>query len=418
MMETAAFVLRTCFRDNCLLQISTGFITARSHFQGPSHGREPIRPRHCQPPVTLIVLALHINALTSSEATVEHFERATTTNIKAANSPEVLSFKMALPKTPIVVLFGYEASTFTLKIRLALKLKQIPYTFVAVPSMMPRPLLKDNFNLTYRKIPVLAMGREVYCDTSLIIEALEHFFPESEGYQSLYPLAADGRNYRALIRGFASYWTDRPLFRITCGLMPASIWRSSFGRDREGLIGHKIDAEKLEKKLPENLSRLDQQLSMIEPLFENQNGGFVFSTPAPSLADISLYYQLEWGSDMAAGRSQNNLTGGETKDTDTDGVAPVFNMQRYPGTFTWFGMMKSYFDNLPSTEKTAGDFSDVLKQMKEAPNLGPKSLLLPTPNPSQADLDKQSGLTEGAVISVVPDDTGRDEYVASGSSPP
>lgn len=27
--------------------------------------------------------------------------------------------------------------------------------------MMPRPILKENFALTYRKIPVLAIGREV-----------------------------------------------------------------------------------------------------------------------------------------------------------------------------------------------------------------------------------------------------------------
>ena len=242
---------------------------------------------------------------------------------------------MADSQAPVVVLFGYESSTFTLKVRLALKVKQIPYKFVTVPSMMPRPLLKDSFNLTYRKIPVLAIGRELYCDTSLIIEALEYFFPESEGYQSLYPAAAGGRNYRPMIRGFASYWTDRPLFRVTTGLMPASIWRSSFGRDREGLIGHPIDPDKLEKKFPENLSRLDMQLSLLEPLFDNSDGQFIFSTPSPSLADISLYYQLEWGSDMAAGRSQANLTGGETQDTDTDGVTPVFNMQRYPGLYTW-----------------------------------------------------------------------------------
>lgn len=310
---------------------------------------------------------------------------------------------------PIVVLFGYEASTFTLKCRLALKIKQIPYTFVAVPSMMPRPLLKDTFNLTYRKIPVLAMGRELYCDTSLILEALEHFFPESEGYQSLYPAAADGRNYRPLIRGFASYWTDRPLFRITCGLMPASIWRSSFGKDRAGLIGHVLDPDKLEKKFPENMAYLDMQLSLLEPLFQNSDGQFIFSTTAPSLADISLYYQLEWGSDMAAGRAQYNLTGGETEDTDTEGVLPVFNMQRYPGVFTWFNTLKNYLDNLPSTEQKVEDFNEVAKRMKESPTVGPKSLLLPTPQSTHADLDKQNRLTEGALVSIAPDDTGRNE---------
>lgn len=133
--------------------------------------------------------------------------------------------------TPVVALFGYEMSTFTIKIQHVLKLKQIPYKFITVsplsltetlanilrrqvPTMMPRPILRDNFNLTYRKIPVLAIGRELYCDTSLICEALEHFFPPSEGYQSIYPEALDGRTYRPLIRGFASYWTDRPIFRV------------------------------------------------------------------------------------------------------------------------------------------------------------------------------------------------------------
>ena len=28
------------------------------------------------------------------------------------------------------------------------------------------------------------------------------------------------------------------------GLVPADVWRSSFGTDRAGLIGHKLDADK------------------------------------------------------------------------------------------------------------------------------------------------------------------------------
>lgn len=71
--------------------------------------------------------------------------------------------------------------------------------------MMPRPQLLDAFSLTYRKIPVLSIGREVYCDTSIITEALESQYPDN---QSLFPRASDGRSNRALIRGFASYWTD------------------------------------------------------------------------------------------------------------------------------------------------------------------------------------------------------------------
>ncbi|KAK5114149.1 hypothetical protein LTR62_002719 [Meristemomyces frigidus] len=310
---------------------------------------------------------------------------------------------------PIVVLFGYEASPFTWKIRHALRIKQIPYTFITVPSMMPRPLLKDTFGLTYRKIPVLSIGKELYCDTSIIAEALEHFFPEAEGYQSLYPTASDGRNYRSMIRGFASYWTDRPLFRATTGLVPASVWRTSFGRDRAGLIGHKLDADKLEKKVPENTSRLDLQLSMLEPLFDQNDSPWSFSTSAPSLADISLYYQLSWGQSISKGHLINNLSGGETKDTDTEGSDVVFNVQRYPRIYTWFKTLERYLENLPDVEKRDPPFGEVLKQIKASPTLGKKSLLLPTPRSSHAELDRKCGLEEGALVSVAPDDTGRDD---------
>ena len=71
--------------------------------------------------------------------------------------------------------------------------------------------------------------------------------------------------------------------------------------------------------------------------------------------------------------------------------------------------MKQYLEKLPSTEETAGGFDDVLKAIRDSPNVGPKSLLLPTPRSTHTELDSMNGLTEGALVSVVPDDTGRDE---------
>lgn len=317
--------------------------------------------------------------------------------------------RMASSDPPPVILFGYEASTFTLKIRLALKLKQIPYTFITVPSMLPRPVLTKTFNLTYRKIPVLAIGRDIYCDTSLIAEALEHFFPEAEGYGTLYPRTTDGPSYRALVRGMSSYWTDRALFRVTTGLIPASVWRTKFGEDRAELIGHKLDPDKLEKKMPENLSKLDMQLSILEPLFAEEGKTWLFASTAPGLADLSVYYQLSWGSDIAAGRLIDNLTGGGTADTRTDGAESVFNAKRYPALFTWYRRLQRYMDNLPDCEEKDPKWEGLVKKMRESPQLGRRSLLLPTPRSSRKELDEKCGLTEGAVVSVVPDDTGRDE---------
>lgn len=199
--------------------------------------------------------------------------------------------------------------------------------------------------------------------------------------------------------------------------MPASIWRSAFGRDREGLIGHPIDADKLEKKIPENLSKLDMQLSMLEPLFDraedDDGGNWIFSTSAPGLADVSLLYELSWARDVAKGRITEGLTQGETREgKELEGADPVFNAQRYPRLFAWFRMMERYFENLPDVEtKVERDFEEVVKAMKESPALGKKSLLLPTPRSTLADLDGKCGLTEGAMVSIAPDDTGRDEYV-------
>jgi len=82
--------------------------------------------------------------------------------------------------------------------------------------MLPRPLITSTFGLQYRRIPILAIGRHIYCDTSLIIEALEHFFPADQGWGTVYPeaqgLGVGAWAYRAMARGFAGFWTD-----VSCG---------------------------------------------------------------------------------------------------------------------------------------------------------------------------------------------------------
>jgi glutathione S-transferase len=275
---------------------------------------------------------------------------------------------------------------------------------------MPRPFLRNTFGLTYRKIPVCIIGQELYCDTSIILEALEAFFPPHAGYASLYPPAADGLTYQPLIRGFASYWTDRPLFRVTTGLIPGSVWRTSFGVDRSGLIGHKLDPEKLDKKVPLNLSSLDMQLSLLEPLFQGRTSPWIFSTKVPSAADIALYYQLKWGIDIAAGRYIADLTGGGTSNTDNDITASVFNARRYPGLSKWFAAFANFVEELPVMESIIGE-EEGLEIIKRATYISGSSEipLVPTPAPSHSELDSQNGLLVGVKVTVFPDDTGRNE---------
>lgn len=311
------------------------------------------------------------------------------------------------------------ASPFTNKVRLALRLKQIPFSYVTVPSMMPRPLLKKAFGISYRKIPILAIGREIYCDTSLIIEALEHYFPpssssSSSAYETVYPkaLGNESWDYRALARGFASFWTDKPLFRTTTGLIPHTVWQSQFGTDRAQLIGHRLDPEKLKAKVPQNLAAFDLHLSLLEPLFKasgaSGSGAWIFPTTTPSLADLSLWYQVRWGVDIASGKGIYNLTGGGTRDTSEDVTKSVWNEQRYPGLWRWFHEFDKYVDSTPDLEVLVKDGDDRWMQALEATNIWNRDcVLVPAAAPPLLSLDIQRGLRPGAMVSVVPDDTGR-----------
>ncbi|KAJ9616689.1 hypothetical protein H2200_000408 [Cladophialophora chaetospira] len=320
---------------------------------------------------------------------------------------------------PLVVLFGYDSSLFTQKIQHVLRYKQIPYSYVTVPSMMPRPILKDNFNATYRKIPMLAINRDIYIDTSIICEALEHRFPESSGssYRSLYPPTISGARNRASIRGMVSYWFDRPLFRATCGLMPTAVWQSRFGTDRAQLIGHKLDPDKLRQKMPEMLSEVDMHCSMLENMLGDRTSTaanpWIFDTERPSLADIALYVQLDWGLKNSHGDYVENLTAGETRAPGDLTMDPVFNKERYPKLLHWFESVRSYLDANAAPQlmtkvdgRDDGAVSTIMQRLKELP-ITTEIPLLSTPAPAFESLDAQNGLVKGASVAIAPNDTGK-----------
>ncbi len=76
-----------------------------------------------------------------------------------------------------IVLHHYPLSFFAEKIRRILAFKRLSWRSVEQPIMMPKPELTP---LTggYRKIPVLQIGADVYCDTACIARRLERLAPE------------------------------------------------------------------------------------------------------------------------------------------------------------------------------------------------------------------------------------------------
>jgi glutathione S-transferase len=105
-----------------------------------------------------------------------------------------------------LILHHYPMSPFAEKARLMLGLKDLVWRSVHIPAVMPKP---DVVALTggYRKTPVLQIGADIYCDTALIADVLEHRVAEPP----LYPTQA-----RGLSRAVAQ-WADDSLFWASMG---------------------------------------------------------------------------------------------------------------------------------------------------------------------------------------------------------
>lgn len=335
--------------------------------------------------------------------------------------------------TPPILLFGYHSSAFTLKARLALRLKSLPYTHLTVPSMPPRPLLLRCLALPYRKIPVLCIGRDVYVDTSLITSALESRFPPTTeggggggGVGTLFPGNTNPGVQRLWVRAFV----DAALFRTTTGLIPARVWRSRFGADRGRLIGHALDADKLEAKVPWNVAALDSWLSVLETQFGGGGGGgekWVCGTSAPGLADVALWAQVAWGVGIAVGRGVGDLTGYGAVDGGNDGVAErenaragewvgrVWCEERYPGLWRWFQEFEAFVEGSPVVEEVVDGVSDeekervVVERLAGLEEVGLRESMIGMPAGGEGALDDVVGLTKGTEVVITPDDTGRGE---------
>lgn len=100
-----------------------------------------------------------------------------------------------------LILHHYPASPFAEKTRLILGYKKLKWKSVIIPMISPKP---DLLALTggYRKTPVLQIGADIYCDTALIADVLEHVQPDP----SIYPEPSKGMG-RTL-----AHWADNQLF--------------------------------------------------------------------------------------------------------------------------------------------------------------------------------------------------------------
>ena len=111
-----------------------------------------------------------------------------------------------------LILHHYGTSPFSEKIKTILAYKDLPWRAVEQPTIMPKPQL---IPLTggYRRIPVLQIGADVYCDTQLIARVIERRHPQP----SIYPPGTEGSCH------VWNLWADRLFFWTTASILFALI---------------------------------------------------------------------------------------------------------------------------------------------------------------------------------------------------
>ena len=184
-----------------------------------------------------------------------------------------------------LILHHYPTSPFAEKVRLMLGYKKLSWKSVIIPMIMPKP---DVLALTggYRKTPILQIGADIYCDTALIADVLEHLQPEP----SLYPEPSKGMG-RTLAQ-----WADTTLFwtAMAYNFQPAGTAQVFAGAPPEAAKAFAEDRQAMRQGMPrmpapDATAAYKSYLRRMSDMLDDWP--FLLGAQ-PSIADFAAYHPL------------------------------------------------------------------------------------------------------------------------------
>jgi glutathione S-transferase len=180
-----------------------------------------------------------------------------------------------------LILHHYEGSPYAEKIRLALGRKSLGWRSVEAPMVMPKP---DHVELTggYRRVPVLQIGADVYCDTHCIGRALDRLFPDP-------PLSPPGRETE---EHALSRWGETTFMQVVLAFFGiGGVFPEEFVEDRrKTMVPPGANLEQTKLILGTKLLQIRANLDRLERLLGDGRAFLLGSEP--SLADFSTFHPL------------------------------------------------------------------------------------------------------------------------------
>jgi glutathione S-transferase len=150
---------------------------------------------------------------------------------------------------------------------------------------MPRPDVKA-LGVEYRRIPLMAIGRDIYNDTRLILRKLEQLFPASAAHPAISASSPEQKGLERLL----DFWAiDGGIFTRAAQLIPSSmplLKDPKFTADREQYTGRSWSKDAVESARPEALVDMKGAFGFLESTFLADGREWVMKTDGPSLADI------------------------------------------------------------------------------------------------------------------------------------
>jgi glutathione S-transferase len=262
-----------------------------------------------------------------------------------------------------IIFHHYWTSPFSEKVRLAFGLKGLAWRSVEQPTIMPKPHL---IPLTggYRKIPVMQIGADIYCDSQLILAELERRFPEV-------PLMPNGGLSHAV-----GFWADRVVFQAAVAVIFGSLGDKvdpAFVKDREALSGRPFDPAQMAAAVPLMREQFRAHTSFLEAQLKAR--GLYLSGAHATVSDIHAHMNVWFLSSFTPAEAEKLLA-------------------EFPLVRAWYAVMN-----------TAGHGTHTKMTPDEALAVAKAATSIAE---EHADPHEPNGLKPGMAVTVMADDYGRD----------
>jgi glutathione S-transferase len=148
---------------------------------------------------------------------------------------------------------------------------------------MPRPDLAL-LPVSYRRIPLLAIGRDIYLDTRLILRVLESLPSTATSSPPLGATApADMFTQQLLER----YMIEGPVFAMAAGLVPVDVAQDpTFKKDRKGMLGKTWEREELDEGRAESVNYIRSLFGLLEGTVLSDGREWMLGGEGPKMADV------------------------------------------------------------------------------------------------------------------------------------